>query len=357
LSADNRGIRFVGEGSDLEAVMRVDIEPFGVTRRGDDVLRVRVDNGVLRGSLINYGARLVELHVPDAAGQPVDVVLGYDDMKGYELGSPYLGATCGRYGNRIRQGRFSIDEVEHRVVGNENGNHLHGGSRGFDQLVWSVEADGSTGTVTFSIESPDGDQGYPGRLKATTSYQFDGSVLRIRMTATADAATVVNLVHHSYWNLAGHDHGSVLDHELMIEADTYTPVDDEMLPTGEIRSVDGTPFDFRELRPIGRVVDFDHNWVLRGPVGSLHRAAVLSDPTSGRMMTLETTEPGLQVYSGRSLGTEPKGKAGSVYGPFAGVAMESQRWPDSPNLDHFPDSRLRPGQEYRHDLVATFTAG
>ena len=335
--------------------MRLDIEPFGATKRGDEVLRVRVDNGTLRGSLTNFGARLVELLIPDAAGQLADVVLGHDDVEGYERSSAYFGATCGRYGNRIRRGRLTLDGVEHQLDVNEHGNQLHGGSRGFDQLVWSVDADESTGTVTFSVDSPDGDQGYPGWLRATTSYEFAGPVMRIRMAAVADAATVVNLVHHSYWNLAGHDRGPVLAHELMIDADFYTPVDDELLPTGEIRSVDGTPFDFRQRRPIGRDIGFDHNWVLRGPVGSLHPAAVLRDPSSGRMMSLETTEPGLQVYTGQGLGTGLVGKTGSTYGPFFGVAMESQRWPDSPNIEHFPDSCLRPGQEYRHDFVATFT--
>ncbi len=335
--------------------MNVEIEPFGVTSRGEEVLRVDVDNDTLRASLINYGARLVELHVPAADGQTADVVLGHDDLDSYERGSAYLGATCGRYGNRIRGGRFGLDGVEHQVDLNEHGNHLHGGSRGFDRLVWSVEADESTGTVTFSVESPDGDQGYPGSLRASTTYGFDGSVLRIRMGAVADAPTVVNLVHHSYWNLAGHDQGPVFDHELMIDADSYTPVDDELLPTGEVRRVDGSPFDFRQRRPIGAAVDLDHNWVLRGPSDSRHAAAVIRDPSSGRVMTLETTEPGLQVYTGRGLGAEPTGKAGTLYGPCAGVALESQHWPDSPNFEHFPDTILRPGQRYRHHYVITFT--
>ena len=334
---------------------RVDIGSFGATVGGAEVLRVEVDNGTLRGTLTNYGARLVELHVPDGAGRSADVVLGHDDVGGYERGSAYLGATCGRYGNRIRGGRFTLDGVEHQLDVNENGNQLHGGSRGFDRLVWSVVTDESTGTVTFSVDSPDGDQGYPGSLRATTTYEFDASVLRIRMTAVADAATIVNLVHHTYWNLAGHDHRSVLDHELMIAADSYTPVDHELLPTGEIRSVDGTRFDFREARPIGRGAGLDHNWVLRGPVGSLHPAAVLRDPSSGRVMTLETSEPGLQVYTGQGLGAELVGKSGSTYRAFSGVAMESQRWPDSPNLEHFSETWLRPGQQYRHELVASFT--
>lgn len=337
--------------------MRLEIEPFGVTSRGEGVSRVRFDNGTLRGSLISFGARLVELYVPDAEGRSADVVLGHDDIGGYEHGPGYLGATCGRYGNRIRRGRFTLDGVAHQLNVNDHGNHLHGGSRGFDQAAWSIDTDESTGSVTFSMASPDGDQGYPGTLRATTTYEFDGPVLRIGMHAVTDAATIVNLVHHSYWNLAGHDTGRIHDHDLMIDADSYTEIDDEVIPTGEVRSVSGTPFDFRRLRTIGPDVDLDHNWVLRGPAGSLHPAAVLHDPSSGRTMTLETTEPGLQVYTGRGLGTEPIGKAAHAYGAFSGLAMESQRWPDSPNLEHFPDATLRPGQEYRHDFVATFTTG
>ena len=244
---------------------------------------------------------------------------------------------------------ITLDGVEHQLDVNENGNQLHGGSRGFDRLVWSVVTDESTGTVTFSVDSPDGDQGYPGSLRATTTYEFDASVLRIRMTAVADAATIVNLVHHTYWNLAGHDHRSVLDHELMIDADSYTPVDHELLPTGEIRSVDGTRFDFREPRPIGRGAGLDHNWVLRGPVGSLHPAAVLRDPSSGRVMTLETSEPGLQVYTGQGLGADLVGKSGSTYRAFSGVAMDPRV-----NASAMVNSNV-PGKT-PHSNVAGFTA-
>lgn len=336
--------------------MKIDIAPFGRTRSGTEALLIRVDNGALRGALTNFGARLVELHVPNKAGETADVVLGHDSVDDYERGTAYLGATCGRYGNRIRGGRFTLDGVAHQLDINHFGNQIHGGPVGFDRYVWSVETDESAGTVTFAAESPDGDQGYPGSLRASTTYQFGDSILRIRMTAVADAPTIVNLINHTYWNLAGHESGPVLDHELMINSDSYTPVDGEALSTGEIRSVDGTSLDFRQSRPIGRDTTLDHNWILRGPPDSLHRAAELRDPSSGRTMTLDTTEPGLQVYTGQILGTEPAGKGGAVYDTFGGMAMESQRWPDSPNFEHFPDSRLLPGQEYRHDMAITFSA-
>jgi aldose 1-epimerase len=335
----------------------VGTELVGVTAGGEQVVRVDVDNGAIRGSLLNHGARLVELHVPAVAGTTTDVVLGYGGLDHYEADGVFMGATCGRFANRIRRGRFTLDGVEHRLDVNEPPNHLHGGRRGYDRVVWSVETDEAAGTVVFSHESPDGDQGYPGVLRAAVAYIFQGPQLRIEMVASSDATTIVNLAHHSYWNLAGHDRGPIFDHELMIDADEYTPVDEETLPTGEIRAVDGTGYDFRTSRPIGRELDLDNNWVLRGGSGSLHPAAVLRDPSSGRIMTLETTEPGLQVYSGQFLPAGLPGKGGAAYGPYSGVALESQRWPDSPNIEDFPDCELRPGEQYHHLMVVTFGSG
>lgn len=332
----------------------VETGSLGVTSTGEEVLRVDVDNGAIRGSLLNHGARLIELHVPDATGRTADVVLGYDDLDHYEADRVFMGATCGRYANRIRRGRFELDGVEHQVDVNEPPNHLHGGRRGFDRLVWSVDADEATSSVIFSLVSADGDQGYPGTLRVRVAYAFQVTQLRVEMTATSDATTIVNLAHHSYWNLGGHDRGTILDHELMIDADAFTPVDDETLPTGEIRAVAGTPYDFRRLRPVGGDLDLDNNWVLRGGSGPLHPAAVLHDPSSGRVMTLETTEPGLQVYTGQHLPTGLAGKGGATYGPHSGIALESQCWPDSPSFEHFPNCVLRPGERYHHLLVVSF---
>ena len=324
---------------------------------------LEVETGELRASLCDYGARLVSLEVPGRDGQVADVVLGFDEVANYVADPMYLGATCGRYGNRIRRGQFTIDQTGYEVDLNEPPNHLHGGRRGFDRALWSVEVDEGAGEVVFALESPDGDQGYPGTLRATTTYRFDGARVTIEMRAETDAPTIVNLVNHTYWNLAGHASGSVLGHELAIEADTYTPVDEENIPTGELVGVEGTPFDFRRSRMIGAEVSYDHNWVLRSSPdadadvrGGLRRAAIVRDPGSGRVMQLDTTAPGLQFYGGAALGGGPQGKGGVVYGPSAGLALESQVWPDSPNHAHFPDPTLRPGTTYSHDMVLTFSA-
>ena len=335
--------------------MTLQVREWGTTADGRVASRIDVETDGLRASLTDYGARLLELDVPDAAGRVVDVVLGYDDLAAYESRTPYVGATCGRYGNRIRAGRFRLGATTHQLDINEPPNHLHGGSRGFDRLVWDFEVDEASESITFRVESPDGDQGYPGTLAATTTYRFDGSVLAIEMTAVTDRPTVVNLVHHSYWNLAGHGSGPIIDHELEIAADEYTAVDDRLIPTGELRPVDGTPFDFRSSRPIGSAVGYDHNWVLSRSTAPLHRAAMLRDPGSGRVLTLETTEPGIQFYAGAGLPNGLIGKGGVRYGPNAGLALETQRFPDSPNHDHFPDATLLPGDLYRHRLVLSFT--
>jgi len=337
--------------------MELQVREWGTTEDGRTASRIDVVSDTLTAVLTDYGARLVELHVPDASGSTADVVLGYDDLAAYESATPYVGATCGRYGNRIGAGSFRLGEVTHRLDINEAPNHLHGGRRGFDRLIWDLDVDETAGTITFSLESPDGDQGYPGTVLATTTYRFEGPVVTIEMTAVTDRTTIVNLVHHSYWNLGGHASGPVVDHELQIEADHYTPVDDELIPTGELSVVDGTPFDFRTRRPIGDAVAYDHNWVLRTGAAPVRRAAILRDPGSGRMLTVETTEPGLQFYAGGGLPADLVAKGGGRYGPNAGLALETQRFPDSPNHDGFPDATLVPGDRYRHELVLAFTNG
>ncbi|MCP5032220.1 MAG: galactose mutarotase [Actinomycetia bacterium] len=353
--------------------MQIHATPFGVVAdspvaSGPDVgdaaeaagvTLLEVDTGGLRASVCDYGARLVSLTVPDRDGELADVVLGFDDVAGYVEDRAFVGATCGRYGNRIRRGRFSIDGVSHEVDVNEPPNHLHGGQRGFDRAVWSIDIE--EGAVVFSLDSADGEQGFPGALHATTTYRFAPDQVRIEMRAVTDESTIVNLVHHTYWNLAGHDQGSALGHELMIEAEAYTPVDDENLPTGELAPVVGTGFDFRQHRLVGGEagsgdgVAYDHNWVLRKADGRLRRAALLRDPRSGRALRLDTTAPGLQFYAGGGLGGGPVGKGGAVYGPNAGLALESQVWPDSPNHAHFPDPTLHPRSTYAHDMLLTFS--
>lgn len=314
--------------------------------------------GGLRARLLTWGARLAELWVPDRHGAFADIVLGCDRPEDWLVHGAYMGATCGRYANRIAQGRFMIDGHAVQVDRNEGENHLHGGRAGLDLKHWHIESHSET-HVTFTTTSPDGDMGYPGRLDVRTTYRIDGG-LWIEMEAETDAPTVVNLVNHAYFNLAGQGTGDVLGQELRVEAAHYLPVDDHLIPTGEVLSVTGTPFDFRQLRPIGAVLPspggFDHNLCLSTPTGpdGLRPCLEATDPASGRRMRLWTTEPGVQLYTGAHFADTP-GKSGARYPRFAGFAAETQRFPDTPNRPHFPSARLDPGQTYRHIMRFDFT--
>ena len=307
--------------------------------------------------LTAFGARLVELHLPDALGHAADIVLGFDALDGYVASDAYMGATCGRYGSRIRAGHFPLEGTLVELSCNEGRNHAHGGYRGFDRRVWRSRADAMATEVVFSLHSPDGDEGYPGAVEASVGYRLtDDNILAIAMRAGTDRATVINLVHHTYWNLAGHDAGDVRAQRLHLGADFYTPIDDELVPTGEVLRVDDTPFDFRSAKPIGAGLDrvptaaggYDHNWCLRGPAGALRLAATLADPGSGRSLDLWTTAPGVQVYTGGHFRDPVTGKHGARYGQYAGIALETQGFPDAPNLPHFPSPRLDPGYLYEH---------
>jgi aldose 1-epimerase len=318
------------------------------------------NNGIV-ARISNLGATLQSLVVPDSRGQPADVVLGYDRPEDYLSGGAYFGATVGRYGNRIRAGRFTLDDVEYQLACNEGKNHLHGGVNGYDKRLWAAAGpDGNT--VRFGLVSPDGDEGYPGTLVAEVSYSLDDdNTFTIAMLATVSRPSPVNLVHHSYFNLAGE--GTVLGHEIEIAADFYTPVDADLIPTGEIVAVVGTPFDFNSAKPVGQGIDridnygagksagerfgFDHNWVLRGQSGHLRPAVTLREPTSGRGFELSTTEPGTQFYAGGYL-DGVAGKQGAVYPKYGGLALETQKFPASPNIPHLPTSRVDPGVLYRH---------
>ncbi len=326
---------------------------------------LRNRHGVMM-KVVALGARLTELHMPDAIGRVADVVLGFDTVEQYLASDAYMGATCGRYGSRIRGGTFSLDGQTCHVARNEGRHHAHGGYEGFDRKLWDAHADASSNTVTFTLISPDGDEGYPGTVTATTEYRLtDDNVLAIVMRAHSDRMTVINLVHHTYWNLSGHDAGDVRAHRLRLDADSYTPIDDELVPTGEVRSVAGTPFDFRQAMPIGRDLDavptanggYDHNWCLNGPTGELRRCADLADPDSGRAIELFTTEPGVQLYTGGHFRDTVIGKGGRRYCRYAGLALETQRFPDAPNLGHFPDARLVPGAMYEHRMEVRLHAG
>jgi aldose 1-epimerase len=312
---------------------------------------------------IAYGAVIVSIRVPDRRGAIGDVVLGFDDLQGYLERSRYFGAVVGRYGNRIANGRFALDGKTYQLATNNGRNHLHGGVKGFDKVVWQARPEGGA-RVAFSYTSADGEESYPGTLNATVSYAVtDRNELVVDYEATADAPTPLNLTQHGYFNLAGEGSGDILGHVLALDADQYLPVDESMIPTGEIASVAGTPFDFRRPVSIGsRIGDaheqlqrgsgYDHNFVLQGAPG-LRRAAHVVDPSSGRTLEIATTEPGVQFYSGNHL-TGQLGKGGHAYGKRSGFCLETQHFPDSPNHSHFPSTILRPGATYRSKTVFTF---
>ncbi len=334
---------------------------------------ITLESERLRAVLIDQGARLLELHAPDRDGQHADLVLGHPDMAAHAGDKTYFGATCGRYANRIGRSTFSLDEDVVHLDSNEGSNHLHGGPVGFDRHRWDFDVDEGHNRVTFRLASPDGDQGYPGELRTTTEYALGETTLDIRMTAVTTEPTVLNLVHHSYWNLGGHDAGDVLGHRLQVESGFFTPVDEELITTGEILSVAGTPFDFRDALEIGARIQeldhdgagrdspagfagYDHNWVVRGQIGSMRHCAAVHEPSTGRGMTLWTNEAGVQIYTGGYLAGQA-GKNGVTYAPFQGFTLETQRFPDSPNHGHFPSSVLRPGALYDHRMRFEFSAG
>jgi len=313
-------------------------------------------------SVLPLGGIIQSLTAPDRHGCYEDVVLGFDDEQDYENEHPYFGALIGRYGNRIAGGRFSLDGTEIVLARNLDGNHLHGGERGFDKVTWDIEPAGSALRLRYT--SADGEEGYPGELAVMVTYSLtDSDELRIDYHATTTKPTVVNLTSHPYFNLSGQD--SVLDHELQIFASRYTPVDDSLIPTGQVVSIDGTPLDFRNPARIGQRIEvddaqlrhgggYDHNWVLDKSAGDLVLAARATDHASGRVMEVVTTEPGLQFYSGNALQSIP-GKGGKVYGAHAGFCLETQHFPDSPNHADFPSAELLPGDEYRSTTIYRFS--
>ena len=336
--------------------------------------------GGWKATITDYGAIVTSFLVPPkdgSAGDPVDVVLGFDTLDGYLAGHPYFGATCGRYSNRIAAGRFDLDGKAYTLATNNGANHLHGGVKGFDKQLWkgTPKATDRGPAVEFELVSPDGDEGYPGRLVAKTIYTLTpAGELIVEMTATTDAPTVVNLVNHSYWNLAGHGSGSIADQELAVEADRYLPVDAGAIPTGEFAAVEGTPFDFRpERTPRGRCgpaikaippnagpdtpTGVDHCYAVRGwqPDGKLRKAATFRDPVSGRTLEVLSDQPGVQVYMGGFLDGTLKGKGGVVYVRNGGLCLETQRYPDSVHHADWPSPRLDPGDTYRHTMVHRFT--
>ena len=331
---------------------------------------LRNDRG-MEVELIELGATVTRVVVPDRDGRPTDVVLGFDTIEEYPEKSQYFGATVGRVGNRIANGFFELDGTGYELARNNGENHLHGGLVGFDRRHWTADAlvTGKGPGVRFTMTSPDGDEGYPGRVDAEVVYILtEAGELVVEMSAVCDAPTPINIVHHTYWNLGGHDSGTILDETLRIDASEYTPVDAGLIPTGEIAVVEGTALDFRRPRTIGRDIGafpengedpggYDHNLCLDGDPGMMREVARLSDPDTGIVMTIETDQPGIQFYTGNFL-NGMTGKGGAIYEKFGGLCLETQTYPDSINQrgeDGWPNVVLRPGEAYRHRMVHRFT--
>jgi aldose 1-epimerase len=342
----------------------VKMSTWGHTADGTAVPIYTLSNGKLEVRVAAYGAHLVSLKAPDKTGKMADVILGSDSLQTYiDVPGPYLGAIVGRYGNRIGQGKFTLDGKTYQIPINNGPNALHGGPTGFDKYVWQSHEipDG----VELTHVSPDGDMGFPGKLTATVRYTLHGDTLRIDYTATTDKPTVLNLTNHSYFNLRGDDQADILGDSIEINADKFTPTDAGLIPTGELTPVEGTPLDFRKAEVIGARIDdnfealklaggYDHNFVLNGKPGTLHLAAIVTDPISGRKLTVETTEPGVQFYTGNFLDGSFIGRHGVAYKKHWGLCLETQHFPDSPNHANFPSTVLKPGETMRSTTTFTF---
>ena len=338
---------------------------FGTTPDGKAVEIYTLKSPTVEARIMTFGARIVSLQTPDRDGKMADIVLGHTDLQGYiDDGKTYFGAVVGRYGNRIAKGHFEIDGKPYQITLNNNGNMLHGGKIGFDQMVWQARQlpDG----VEMTLVSPDGDQGFPGKLTAHVKYTLQGSALHIDYTATTTAPTVTNLTNHSYFNLAGEGSGSILDETIQINAGSYTPTDSGLIPTG-IEPVAGTPFDFTKPTVIGLHIHdsnvqitqanggYDLNWVLNGPNGQMKQAARVSDPKSGRILTVSTTQPGVQFYTGNFLDGTLKGPGGTTYDKYSALCLETQHFPDSPNHPAFPTTLLKPGETLHTTTIFAFS--
>jgi aldose 1-epimerase len=354
-----------------QAADAVTKKPFGKTADGQQAMLYTLKNAHgMEVAITNFGGTIVSVKVPDRAGKLGDVVLGFDDVAGYESKQdPYFGATIGRYGNRIAKGTFTLDGKQYHLPINNPPNSLHGGSKGFDKRVWTARAysDGKGQHLALHYLSKDGEEGYPGNL--TTDVVFTlGAVneLKIEYSATTDKDTVLNLTNHSYFNLAGQGDGDILKHQLMLAASRFTPIDETLIPTGELRKVSGTPFDFTKAKAIGARIEqpneqlkfgrgYDHNFVLDSNGGKMVLAARVTEPTSGRVMEVLTDQPGVQFYSGNFLDGSVKGKDGKVYAHRYAFCLETQHFPDSPNHPAFPSTVLKPGEKFHSITIYRFS--
>jgi aldose 1-epimerase len=345
-------------------------QPFGTTAEGTQVFLYTLKNhSGMEAKITNYGGIVVSLRVPDKAGKFDDVVLGYESLAGYLKETPYFGALIGRYGNRIARGTFTLDGKEYSLATNNGKNHLHGGLRGFDKVVWTADQVETPAGPSLVLKylSMDGEEGYPGNLRVQAIYTVtEANELAVEFSATTDKPTVVNLTHHSYFNLAGATATmTILDHTIMIDADRFTPIDSGLIPTGELRDVAGTPMDFRSPTRIGARIDaaddqlrlglgYDHNWVLNKKEPGMRLAARVEESTTGRVLDVLTSEPGIQFYSGNFLDGTLTGKGGKAYVHRYGFCLEPQHFPDSPNKPAFPTVVLIPGQTYGHRIMYKF---
>jgi aldose 1-epimerase len=356
-TSDSSGSSSAGGG-------QISRQSFGTSPDGKPVelFTLRNSKGV-EVRIMNYGGIVTSFLAPDKNGNVADVVLGYDNLEGYLKASPFFGALVGRYGNRIANAKFTLNGKEYKLAANNNGNALHGGLKGFDKVVWDAKAIGTPAGPSLALHylSKDGEEGYPGNLSVTAVYTLteDGG-LRLDYTATTDKDTVLSLTQHTYFNLAAK--GDVLNHEVMIDADRFTPVNSTLIPTGELRPVQGTPFDFRKPTPIGARINqedeqlkfgqgYDHNWVVNRKGNELKLIARVSEPSTGRALEVLSTQPGLQFYTGNHLDGSITGKGGWVYKARSGFCMEPQHFPDSPNQAEFPSVVLKPGQTYKETII------
>lgn len=354
----------------VETKPKVSKSPFGKLPDGTEVSLFTLTNtGGMKMTVMNYGGIITSLTAPDKNGTFEDVVLGYDSLSGYLKSSPYFGALIGRYGNRIGKGKFTIDGKQYQLAQNNNGNSLHGGPNGFDKRFWNIEEypvkNGAGIKLTYT--SKDMEEGYPGTLTAQVIYHLtDNNELKIFYEATTDKPTIVNLTQHTYFNLSGNSKSDILQHELFLSSDEFIPVDNTLIPTGELKKVSETPFDFKTPTAIGSRIDkkdqqlefgkgYDHCWVLNTKGDTSKVAATLYDPASGRVMSVKTSEPGIQFYSGNFLDGSIIGKFNTVYKQRYGLCLETEHFPDSPNHKNFPSVVLRPGETYRTQTMYTFS--